>query len=212
MQRVACPRVSSQGGMVEPNRLTCHRVLLRHPVDPALAPPYASQATLGSGPCLLSVANRLPLTVDVRWTPGLAPVGGSPVPPAQRAGFIRATSRSTCAFRRRARTPRRSPFVALRGAATRHEGLARDCAKSAARVTRYISSSGSNTTHRCARASRGAARLPSRAAVRPSTRERAHHSLGRSPRNRTARASSRHERRGGSRARRVDRSSIPTYK
>ena len=32
----ACSRVSSQGGIVEPNRLTCHRVLLGHPVDPVL--------------------------------------------------------------------------------------------------------------------------------------------------------------------------------
>src|SRR5438445_11580818 len=32
----AYSRVSSQDGTVEPNRLTCHRVLSRHPVDPAL--------------------------------------------------------------------------------------------------------------------------------------------------------------------------------
>jgi hypothetical protein len=32
----ACSRVSSQDGTVEPDRLTCHRVLSRHPVDPAL--------------------------------------------------------------------------------------------------------------------------------------------------------------------------------
>src|SRR2546421_1135732 len=44
----ACSRVSLQGGMVEPNRLTCHRVLLGQPVDLALTPPSSTQATLGA--------------------------------------------------------------------------------------------------------------------------------------------------------------------
>jgi hypothetical protein len=63
-----CSRVSRQGGMVEPNRLTCQRVLLGHAVDPTLTPPSSPQATSSELNRLIQCSHRPLFTMPAVMT------------------------------------------------------------------------------------------------------------------------------------------------